>query len=270
MFRDTSTRLPPRARRGDARFPLCERRSNLFCNSTKEITKNNRRRRHERTSSSKNQGNVRVRARIAYMFGMRVARDGRARRVATNRTVRIAATCLDDARPSSRAVSRPKLDEFVIRVDSRTARGDASPSVSSRETRARISRETSRDARVLDAETGPRDRGAARRTSRAATRPTTVLGRAESGRRRATPSSAGGLAARRRSTRGAAAVKVRRSRRERDGARAIRAELDGRRDAARRKSGARGDAALAWAARRRGRTLAGEWRHLRAHGVEAR
>jgi len=43
----------------------------------------------------------------------------------------------------------------------------------------------------------------------------------------------------------AAAVEVRRSRRERDGARAIRAELDGRRDAARRKSGARGDAALA-------------------------
>ena len=30
------------------------------------------------------------------------------------------------------------------------------------------------------------------------------------------------------------------------------------------------DAALAWAARRRGRTLAGEWRRLRAHGVEAR
>jgi hypothetical protein len=49
---------------------------------------------------------------------------------------------------------------------------------------------------------------------------------------------------------------------DRDGARAIRAELDGCRDAARRKSGARGDAALAWAARRRGRTLAGEWRHL--------
>ena len=114
------------------------------------------------------------------------------------------------------------------------------------------------------------DRGAARRTSRAATRPKTVLGRAESRRRRATPSSAGGLAARRRSTRGAAAVEARRSCRERDGARAIRAELDGRRSGARRESGARGDAALAWAARRRGRTLAGEWRRLRAHGVEAR
>ena len=84
------------------------------------------------------------------------------------------------------------------------------------------------------------DRGAARRTSRAATRPKTVLGRAESRRRRATPSSAGGLAARRRSTRGAAAVEARRSCRERDGARAIRAELDGRRSGARRKSGARG------------------------------
>jgi len=80
------------------------------------------------------------------------------------------------------------------------------------------------------------------------------------------------LRARPRSTRGAAAVEVRRSCRERDGARAVRTELDGRRDAARRKSGARGDAALAWAARRRGRTLAGEWRHLRAReaGTTAR
>ena len=43
------------------------------------------------------------------------------------------------------------------------------------------------------------------------------------------------------------AVEARRSCRERDGARAIRAELDGRRSGARRKSGARGDAALAWA-----------------------